>query len=327
MTWRGWMTHSGMAEPVALVALALDAAIGWPAGLYRRIGHPVGLFARVIHACERWGNRPAYSAMLRRALGIATMLVLIALTGGAAWAMQHVILSALGPSAWIAIAVLAFPALAQRSLHNHVVPVAQALEHGDIDAGRQAAAMIVGRDVETLDEAGVSRAAIESLSESFCDGVAAPLFWLLILGLPGVWAYKAINTADSLIGHKEERWRAFGWAAARIDDLANLVPARLGGVLICIAGRGWRAMWRDAGKHASPNAGWPEAAMAGALGLALAGPVSYDGVRHDKPWIGTGRTNAGPADIRRALAIYRRACLLLWLIAGGVALRGTPWAL
>ncbi len=172
--------------------------------------------------------------------------------------------------------------------------------------------MIVGRDVAQLDEAGVSRAAIESLSESFCDGVAAPLFWLLTLGLPGVWAYKAINTADSLIGHREERWRAFGWAAARVDDGANLIPARLGGVLICLAGGGgWSVMIRDARRHASPNA---------ALGLRLAGPVNYDGEAHDKAWIGTGRTSAGAADIRRALAVYRRACLLLWLVAGGVQL-------
>lgn len=313
-----------MADPIALTALALDAAIGWPAGLYRRIGHPVGMFARVIDACEQAGNRPDYSAALRRTLGIITMLVLLTLAGGGAWLLQRGLVSALGPAAWIAIAVLAFPALAQRSLYDHVRPVAEALERGDVPAARQAVAMIVGRDTDALDEAAVCRAAIESLSESFCDGVAAPLFWLLALGLPGIWAYKAINTADSLIGHREERWRAFGWAAARIDDVANLLPARIGGLLICLgAGGGWATMWRDARLHASPNAGWTEAAMAGALGLRLAGPVSYDGAIKDKPWIGAwsdqGRADAGPADIRRALAIYRRACLLLWLIAGGVA--------
>jgi adenosylcobinamide-phosphate synthase len=244
-----------MVEPVALVALALDAAIGWPAGLYRRIGHPVGLFARVIDACERWGNRPSQSASRRRAQGVATMALLIGIAAGGGWLLQWVLLWALGPWGWIGVAVLAFPALAQRSLHDHVAPVADALERGDLPAARQAVAMIVGRDVEALDAAGVGRAAIESLSESFCDGVAAPLFWLLLLGLPGVWAYKAINTADSLIGHREKRWRAFGWAAARIDDGANLVPARLGGALICAAGgsmrrpmragprRRWRALW------------------------------------------------------------------------------------
>lgn len=310
-----------MSEPVAIVALALDAAIGWPDWLYRRIGHPVGLFARVIGACERWGNRPAQGAMRRRAQGVATMGILVGIAGGGGWALQAGLSWALGPFAWIGIALLAFPAFAQRSLHDHVAPVADALDRGDLPAARRAVAMIVGRDVEALDEAGVSRAAIESLSESFCDGVAAPLFWLLTLGLPGVWAYKAINTADSLIGHREARWRAFGWAAARIDDGANLIPARLGGVLICLAGGGgWSTMMRDARRHASPNAGWTEAAMAGALGLRLAGPVRYDGEAYDKPWIGTGRKTADAADIRRALAVYRRACLLLWVVAGTVQL-------
>jgi len=310
-----------MAEPVALMALALDAAIGWPAWLYRRIGHPISLFARVIHGCERAWNRPDRPFALRRALGVATMALLIGMAGGGAWAVRHGVMVALGSTGWLACAVLAFPALAQRSLDDHVRAVAQALEQGDLPAARAAVGMIVGRDTGSLNEAGVSRAAIESLSESFCDGIAAPLFWLLVLGLPGVWAYKAINTADSLIGHREERWRAFGWAAARIDDLVNLVPARLGGMLICLAaGKGWATMWRDAGQHASPNAGWTEAAMAGALNLRLAGPICYDGVMHDKPWIGSqGRADAGAIDIHRALRVYRRACLLLWLIAGGVA--------
>lgn len=221
---------------------------------------------------------------------------------------------------WIIVALLAAPGLAQRSLDDHVRPVAAALERDDLATARERVGWIVGRDTATLDRAGVARAAIESLAESFCDGIAAPLFWLLLLGLPGLWAYKAINTADSLIGHKEPRWRAFGWAAARIDDGANWVPARLGAVVLCLAGAGgWRTMWADARRHASPNAGWTEAAMAGALGVRLAGPIAYDGVMMDKPWIGNGRTDAGPRDIRRALRIYRTACALLWLAAGGVA--------
>jgi adenosylcobinamide-phosphate synthase len=310
-----------VAEPVALLVLALDAAIGWPAWLYRRIGHPIGLFARLINGCEQAWNRPGLPFALRRTLGVATMALLIGMAGGGAWVVQYGLMVALGSAGWVACAVLAFPALAQRSLDDHVRAVAHALEQSDLPAARQAVGMIVGRDTGPLDEAGVSRAAIESLSESFCDGIAAPLFWLLVLGLPGIWAYKAINTADSLIGHREDRWRAFGWAAARIDDLANLVPARLGGMLICIAaGNGWATMWRDAGQQASPNAGWTEAAMAGALKLRLAGPICYDGVMHDKPWIGPpGRADARPVDIRRALSVYRRACLLLWLIAGVVA--------
>ncbi|MBC9031341.1 cobalamin biosynthesis protein CobD [Sphingomonas sp. JC676] len=312
-----------MAEPVALLALALDAAIGWPGALYARIGHPVGGFARLIDASERRWNRASHSDLVRRLAGIATVLLLLLVAGGGGFAIQYALASALGAWAWPLIALLAAPGLAQRSLYDHVVPVARALEAGDLVGAGSAVGRIVGRDTAALDEAGISRAAIESLAESFCDGVAAPLFWLLLLGLPGIWAYKAINTADSLIGHREERWRAFGWAAARTDDLANLVPARIAGLAVCIAGvGGFATMWRDAGKHASPNAGWPEAAMAGVLGLKLAGPVAYDGAMRDKTWIGSGRLDARAADIRRALGVYIRACLLLWLIAGGAA-----WAL
>jgi adenosylcobinamide-phosphate synthase len=312
-----------MAEPIALAALMLDAAIGWPGALYSRIGHPVGCFARIIATCESRWNRSDRSETRRRLLGIATVTILLVVAGGGGFVVQGMLLHGLGGFGWIAVALFAFPALAQRSLFDHVSPVARALAAGDVEDARRAVAMIVGRDTGALDESGIARAAIESLAESFCDGIAAPLFWLLLLGLPGVWAYKAINTADSLIGHREERWRAFGWAAARTDDLLNLLPARIGGALICIAGGvGWQVMLRDARNHASPNAGWTEAAMAGALGLRLAGPIAYDGAMIDKPWIGAGRATADAKDVRRALAVYRRACLLLWLIAGGCA-----WAL
>lgn len=306
-----------MAEPVALTALALDAAFGWPRALYRHIGHPVGLFARIINSCEARWNRPEYSFGARRALGVLTLLVLLILVAGSGWALQRLLLASFGGWGWIGVAILAWPALAQRSLFDHVRAVGERIDAGDLAGARGAVGMIVGRDTAALGEAGVARAAIESLAESYCDGVAAPLFWLLLLGLPGVWAYKAVNTADSLIGHREERWRAFGWAAARFDDLLNWIPARLAGVLICLAGGGgWRVLWRDARRHASPNAGWPEAAMAGVLGLRLAGPIAYDGVMHDKPWIGDGTSDAGGDEIDRALTIYIRACLLLWLIAG-----------
>ena len=307
-----------MAEPIALTALALDAAFGWPTALYRRVGHPVGLFARIIDRCEAGLNRSTHSFAMRRALGLLTLLLLLIVTVGPGWAMQSWLLAAFGDWGWIGVAILAWPALAQRSLFDHVRAVADRLDGGDLHAARDAVGAIVGRDTGALDEPRVARAAIESLAESFCDGVAAPLFWLLLLGLPGIWAYKAINTADSLIGHREDRWRAFGWAAARSDDLANWIPARLAGALICLAGRGgWRILWRDAGNHASLNAGWPEAAMAGALGLRLAGPIAYDGIMHDKAWIGDGRRDADAGDIDRALTIYLRACLILWLIAGG----------
>ncbi|MAW98713.1 MAG: cobalamin biosynthesis protein CobD [Sphingomonas sp.] len=312
-----------MIHPVALIGLGLDAAIGWPNRLYAVIGHPVGGFARVIGACEARWNQPTRSFATRRALGGVTLLLLILIAIIAGLAIETLCYALFGRWGWIAAGVFAWPGLAPRSLYTHVRPVARSLGQGHMAAAREAVAQIVGRDVAALDEAGVARAGIESLAESFCDGVAAPLFWLLVAGLPGLWAYKAINTADSLIGHREEPYRAFGWASARCDDLFNLIPARLSAVLICIAGPGgWRVMLRDHRRHASPNAGWPEAAMAGALGVALAGPIAYDGVRHDKPWIGGEGRAATAADVTKALTIYVRACALLWLIAGGVI-----WAL
>lgn len=307
-----------MADPVTLAALGLDAALGWPRTLYRLAGHPVGWFARLIDAAERHWNGPERRFGTRRLLGLLTVLLLTGLVGGTAWLVQSLLLERLGAFGWAAVALLAWPAIAQRSLFDHVRAVADALDGEGLPAARAAVGAIVGRDTAALDEGGISRAAIESLAESFCDGVTAPAIWLLVLGLPGAWTYKAVNTADSLIGHREERWRAFGWAAARADDLLNLIPARLSALLICLAGGGgWRILRRDAGKHASPNAGWPEAAMAGALGLRLAGPVAYDGVLHDKPWIGDGARAPSSLDIRRALRLYLGACALLWLLAGG----------
>lgn len=310
-----------------LGALALELALGWPGWLYARIGHPVGGFARVIGACARAWNRAGWSAARRRLLGVATVLVLLVLAIGGGWAVQALALRLAGPWAWTVLALLAWPGLALRSLHDHVHPVGQALARGDLAAARRAVSMIVGRDTATLDSAGVARAAIESLAESFCDGVAAPLFWLVVGGLPGLWAYKAVNTADSLIGHREAPWGPFGWAAARLDDGLNLIPARLGGVVLCLAGGGgWAVLWRDHARHASPNAGWTEAAMAGALGLRLAGPVAYDGVVHAKDWIGDGRADANVQDVARALRLYRRACALLIALVVVFAWKGAAWA-
>jgi len=309
-----------VADPIALLALAVDATVGWPPKLYARIGHPVGGFARIIGWCERHWNAPARSDLTRRVLGTITLLLVAGIAAGIAWLAQAALVAALGPWAWIGTALLAAPGLAQRSLDAHVRPIGDALLVGDIAGARRAVSQIVGRDTARLDEAGIARAGIESLSESFCDGIAAPLFWLLLLGLPGLWAYKAINTADSLIGHREPRWRAFGWASARADDVANWIPARIAGAIVCVAGAGgFHIMWRDARKHASPNAGWTEAAMAGALDLRLAGPVVYDGMTHIKPWLGNGRSAANGHDVMRALAVFRRSCLLLWIVAGGIA--------
>ena len=318
-----------MIAPVAFAAMALEGALGWPARLHGLIGHPVGLFARVISGSERKLNRAEWSDMARRVAGLLAMLALIAAVSASIAVAVWLVRGMAGPWAWLILAVLAWPALAARSLDDHVRPVLAALERADLGQAREAVGMIVGRDTARLDEAGVVRAAIESLAESFCDGVVAPLFWLLLGGLPGAWAYKAINTADSLVGHPEEPLRAYGWAAARIDDLANLLPARLAGALLCLAGgsgctRGVAVMLRDHARHASPNAGWPEAAMAGVLGVRLAGPIVYDGALAAKPWIGEEGRVAGVADLRRALAIYRRACVLLALVALGLE-AGVAW--
>jgi adenosylcobinamide-phosphate synthase len=224
----------------------------------------------------------------------------------------------IAPAPWniLLVGVAASALIAQRSLDEHVTAVARGLEEGGLEAGRRAVGMIVGRDTAALDEAGVSRAAIESLAENYSDGVVAPLFWLLAGGLPGAGLYKAINTADSMIGHKSERYFAFGWAAARLDDLVNLPASRLSALLLVAAAAvttganahgAAQAVRKDARRHRSPNAGWPEAAMAGALGFALAGPRSYGGTMIDDAWMGSGRSDLGPTDIRRALRLVRTA--------------------
>ena len=232
------------------------------------------------------------------------------------------------PFGLIAVAVVASTLIAQRSLHRHVADVADALEHDGVAAGRAAVAKIVGRDPQALDAAGVARAAIESLAENFSDAVVAPVFWMAIAGLPGAALYKAINTADSMIGHRTPRHEAFGWAAARLDDLVNLPASRLSALLLVAAAAlnktasaaaAWRAVLRDASRHRSPNAGYPEAAMAGALGLSLAGPRVYGGVTVDDATMGDGRRDATAADIRRALTLYRHADAILIALVAAIA--------
>jgi adenosylcobinamide-phosphate synthase len=272
---------------VVALALGLEALLGYPAALSRLAGHPVAWPAALIEALERRWNRPTASDGRRRRLGVVLVVLLVAasvLLGGAVQGLLGASLPALA-----LVALVATVGLAQRSLHDHVAAVLTPLRAGDLPTARAAVAMIVGRDTGALDAEGVAAAALESLAESFNDGVVAPAFWLLVGGLPGLFAYKSVNTADSLIGHREERWRMFGWAAARTDDLMNLAPARAAGGLIALAGgAGWRIMVRDARRHASPNAGWPEAAMAGALGVQLGGEAVYDGVRTARPTFGDG---------------------------------------
>ncbi len=311
-----------MALATAACALLIEAALGYPDRLLRSIGHPVIWLGRLIAALDRRLNRDGWPPARRRAAGLATLLILLAASLAPAWlieaALHHL------PLGWLAVALLASSLLAQRSLDEHVARVATALEREGVAAGRIAVSHIVGRDPDSLDEAGICRAAIESLAENFSDGIVAPAFWLALAGLPGAAAYKAVNTADSMIGHRTPRHAAFGWAAARFDDLVNLPASRLAALLLVLAAglmpgaspaAALRAVRRDASRHRSPNAGWPEAAMAGALGLALAGPRRYAGVLVEDALMGDGRRDANPADLRRALRLFRLADALLIALA------------
>jgi len=301
----------------------IELCAGYPQALWRAIGHPVTWIGRLIAALDRLLNRDTDDAYWRRSVGIVAILLLLGIVGTIAFVVEHELLRL--PFGPLAVAVIASTLIAQRSLHRHVADVATALEQGGVIAGRAAVAKIVGRDPEALDAAGVARAAIESLAENFSDAVVAPVFWMAIAGLPGAALYKAINTADSMIGHRTPRHEAFGWAAAKLDDLVNLPASRLAALLLVAAAAlnktastaaAWRAVMRDASRHRSPNAGYPEAAMAGALGLSLSGPRVYGGVTIDDATMGDGRRDATAADIRRALALYRYAdAILIALVA------------
>jgi len=305
-----------MPVAIALVAMLIELALGYPPRLLRAIGHPVTWVGALIETLDRRLNRG--SAGARRGFGIVAVLILIGIVGSIAFLLQNMLFRL--PFGFLATALLASTMIAQRSLHQHVANVAAALDTNDIGAGRAAVSHIVGRDTAGLDEAGVARAAIESLAENFSDAIVAPVLWLALAGLPGAALYKAINTADSMIGHRTERYAAFGWAAARLDDLVNLPASRFSALLLIAAAAlrtdasaidAWRIVWFDASRHRSPNAGYPEAAMAGALGLSLAGARDYGGVRVDDATMGNGRRNANAADIRRALALYRTADAVL----------------
>jgi adenosylcobinamide-phosphate synthase len=312
---------------VVLLALTFDAIIGDPDWAWRRIAHPAALLGRAIAWLDRMLNRESWPATGRKIAGIATVVLLIA----AATLLGYVIERALprSISGDILLGLMASVLIAQNSLYQHVARVRDAFADGGLDAARDAVGMIVGRDPQSLDEHGVCRAAIESCAENFSDGVVAPVFWLALLGLPGLIAYKAINTADSMIGHRSVRYIDFGWAAARLDDLINLIPARIAGVLLVFAAPfangsvvdALRMMLRDASKHRSPNAGWPESAMAGGLGLALAGPRRYsEGIVDDLYLNAEGRIDATPDDISRALRMLIVACAIEFAIYAALAL-------
>ena len=302
--------------------MLIELAIGYPERVLHAIGHPVTWMGSLIAALDRRLNSQGRS----RTAGVISVFIIIVIVGSISFAVAKGLL--LLPFGIIATALLASTLIAQRSLHRHVANVATALEKDGIIAGRAAVSHIVGRDTDTLDEAGVARAAIESLAENFSDAIVAPVLWMAIAGLPGAALYKAINTADSMIGHRTQQYEAFGWAAARLDDLVNLPASRLAALLLIAAAalskdasavKAWRAVWQDAPRHRSPNAGYPEAAMAGALGLSLAGPRVYGGVLIDDAVMGHGRRDANAADIRRALTLYRYADAFLIALVGVLA--------
>ena len=301
-----------------LAGLMIDALFGDTPAVFAVVPHPIVLAGRAVAFFDNRLNRPKRSERRRRERGVLTVVMLVGAAAGIGWTLHIACHDSIAGAAIEALLVGVL--IAQRSLYLHVAAVATALPVGGVAAGREAVRHVVGREPQRLDEYGVARAAIESLAENFSDGVVAPAFWYLLLGLPGLLAYKMANTLDSMIGHRSPRYRDFGWAAARFDDLVNLVPARLSGMLFATAAvfsgdassrRGFATMLRDARRHRSPNAGWPEAAMAGALGLALAGPRHYAEGIADDPWLGGGTPRATAADIERALRLYALACRLL----------------
>ena len=320
-----------MSLAVLLAAIGMDSIIGYPDGLYRRVGHPVGWAARMIRAMTALIDRSELQGAGRRLGGVVLMVVLVLVSGGSGWALSW--LSRLAPGLWMVEAMAVASLLAGRSLVVHVRGVAGALQAGGVVAGRKAVAQIVGRDVSALDRAGVARAALESLAENASDGWTGPVLAYLAAGLPGLAIYKAVSTADSLIGYRSEPYRDLGWAAARLDDLLNLIPARLTAVLLALAagrrcGTAMATARRDAHHHLSPNAGWPEAAMAGALGLRLGGPRSYGSEQLAGAWFGDGRPDADVTDIERGLTLATRAWALAVAVIAAAALfsLSPPWA-
>ncbi|MDP9761612.1 MULTISPECIES: adenosylcobinamide-phosphate synthase CbiB [Agrobacterium] len=313
---------------LAFLSLLIERLTGYPDWLFKRIGHPVTWIGSLIALLDKKWNRESASFSQRKAAGVVALSVFLALTVLVAWLVQSVLL--LLPLGLLLVAVLGASLPAQKSLEQHVEAVAIALEREGIDGGRKAVSMIVGRDPQALDEAAICRAAIESLAENFSDGIVAPSLWLGILGLPGGAGYKAINTADSMIGHRSPRHEAFGWASARLDDLVNLPASRLSGGLFVVAAffvkgaspkGAIAAIRRDARHHRSPNAGWPEAALAGALGFALAGPRSYGGQMIEARFMGEGgRATLVAGDIRTALRLARIADFLLIALFGLLAI-------
>ncbi|MEO9168270.1 MAG: adenosylcobinamide-phosphate synthase CbiB [Aestuariivirga sp.] len=311
---------------LATVALLFESLIGYPTFLQNAVGHPVQWIGRLITFLDDGLNDEEAEPQQNKSSGVLAMVVLIAVCALPALAVQYALMKL--PYGYVLNVLLAIPFIAQHSLTQHVEAVAKALSNSPEDA-RSEVAKIVGRDVTALNQAGIAKAALESLAENASDGVVAPVFWYALLGLPGIVAYKAINTADSMIGHKSEKYLNFGWAAAKLDDLVNLPASRLTGLLFVVAAyaqgktasqNAWRSMRRDAQKHNSPNAGWPEAAMAGALGLQFGGARAYDGETLMLPTMGSGRSPEGVKDIEDGLSLFRNAMALLIALGAVLAI-------
>ncbi len=292
------------------LALLLDWLFGWPNWLYTRIGHPVNWIGSLVTQLEVRLNRQDTTRTHTITVGAIAGLFVVAVCAAVGLALQLALPD--GISGIVLAAVLAWPLLAARSLHDHVADVQQPLAAGNIERARQAVSMIVGRDPAKLDEAGIARSAIESLAENTSDGVLAPLFWGTLFGLPGIAAYKAVNTLDSMIGYRNEQYEAYGKFAARLDDIVNWIPARVAGLCFVLVSadsrRAWQVMRRDAGLHRSPNAGWPEAAMAAGLNCRLSGPRTYGDRLEQHPWVNDGAPDPDAATIAGALAMFKR-CL------------------
>jgi adenosylcobinamide-phosphate synthase len=303
-----------------LAAWAIEALFGWPDWLFRLVRHPVVWFGAIVRWLERRLNREHWAHAARYVGGAVSSLLAISLATGLAWLISSALADT--GTGLVLEAMIASSLLASRSLYEHVANVARPLASGDIDSARRSVSLIVGRDPAQLDEGGIARASIESLAENSSDGVVAPLFWGAIFGLPGIVAYKAINTLDSMIGHRNSRYAAFGGFAARLDDLMNFLPARLTGLLIAVVSgqkRVFTITLQDASRHRSPNAGWPEAAMAGALGIRLSGPRVYGDRTSPEPWLNGDAPDPSPGHLNQGLRLYVRAMALCAALLGLVS--------
>lgn len=305
---------------VALMALVLDYLIGDPDWLWRKIPHPVAVFGAAIKFFDRQFNRQSICQPYRKIYGCLAILALLSLAFIVAFYV-HILFLKLNFFGIVLEAFVASIFIAQKSLVDHVHNVAKAFQLHSLQQARKAVSMIVGRETENLDEGAVSRAAIESLAENSSDGVVAPVLWYLVLGLPGLVCYKMLNTADSMIGYKNARFKDFGWASARLDDIANFIPARLTALIIIIAlyvfsgkssaKEAFKVVARDARCHHSPNAGFPECAFAGGLGIRLLGPRIYDGTLVEEPFQNSDGKAALPADIDRAIKLFNQSMTVL----------------